>query len=210
MEGLEKIKAEVENEVSGFKVKQSHAVSIAAQYSVEECLHFATSFYTDKRYQVRSLSVFILGFIAHQSPESLAYLKNVVSRDENWRVQEILAKAFDSFCRGIGYEEALPVIREWLSDEHANVRRAVTEGLRIWTGRDYFRDHPQEAIQLLSALRSDDSEYVRKSVGNALRDISRKHPATVREATAKWDLSNRKVTQVYQLATKFLVKQPSD
>jgi HEAT repeat protein len=69
-------------------------------------------FYADKSYQVRSLGVFIFGFIAHQSSESLTYLKNVVSRDENWRVQEILAKAFDSYCRGSGFEEALPVIRE--------------------------------------------------------------------------------------------------
>ena len=57
------------------------------------------------------------------------------------------------------------------------MRRAVTEGLRIWTGRPYFHNHPEVAIQLLSQLRNDESEYVRKSVGNALRDISKKHKA---------------------------------
>ena len=51
----------------------------------------------------------------------------------------------------------------------ANVRRAVSEGLRVWMSRSFFKDNPKVAIQLLSALKSDSSEYVRKSVGNALR-----------------------------------------
>jgi 3-methyladenine DNA glycosylase AlkC len=101
-------------------------------------------------------------------------------------VQEILAKAFDRYCADIGYEQALPVIKEWLSDSSPNVRRAVTEGLRIWTGRPYFRDHPEIAVQLLSRLRDDESEYVRKSVGNAIRDISKKHKELVRNELQRW------------------------
>lgn len=60
-----------------------------------------------------------------------------------------------------------------MSDKKANVRRAVIEGLRIWTGRPYFKENPEIAIQLISEQKSDDSEYLRKSVGNALRDISK-------------------------------------
>ncbi len=112
-----------------------------------------------------------------------------MSRDSDWRVQEILAQAFDRYCADTGYEKALPPIREWLADSSPNVRRAVTEGLRIWTSRPYFRDHPKLAIQLLSQLRNDESEYVRKSVGNALRDISRKHKELVRAELQQWDIS---------------------
>lgn len=65
-------------------------------------------------------------------------------------------------------EAALPLIKEWLNSDCANVRRAVSEGLRVWTSRPYFKDNPQIAIQLLSSHREDKSEYVRKSVGNAL------------------------------------------
>jgi len=60
------------------------------------------------------------------------------------------------------------------------------------------------AIQLLSQLRADESEYVRKSVGNALRDISRKHKELIAEETRKWDISDKRVQQTYQLARKFL------
>ena len=65
-------------------------------------------------------------------------------------------------------EAALPLIKEWLNSDCANVRRAVSEGLRVWTSRPYFKDNPQIAIQLLASHREDKSEYVRKSVGNAL------------------------------------------
>ena len=56
---------------------------------------------------------------------------------------------------------------------YKNHRRAVTEGLRIWTSRPFFKDNPKEAIRLLSEYKTDENEYVRKSVGNALRDISK-------------------------------------
>ena len=34
----------------------------------------------------------------------------------------------------------------------------------------------EEAIQRLAALKKDSSVYVRKSVGNAFRDVSKKFP----------------------------------
>lgn len=61
-------------------------------------------------------------------------------------MQEVLAQAFDKYCAEIGYEQALPVIKEWLADPNPNIRRAVTEGLSIWTHRLYFREHPEVAI----------------------------------------------------------------
>ena len=57
-------------------------------------------------------------------------------------MQEVLAMAFDNHCKIIGYETALPLIEEWLNSDCANVRRAVSEGLRIWTSRPYFKDNP--------------------------------------------------------------------
>lgn len=148
--------------------------------------------------------MFLLGDLSVGDEQVLQYLRQTVSRDDNWRVQEILAKAFDTFCRKRGYEASLPEIRSWLADDHPNVRRAVSEGLRIWTGRDYFREHPEQAVQLLAALKDDESTYVRKSVGNALKDISKKHPDLIRAELAQWDVSQKPVRQVYDLAMKHL------
>lgn len=162
----------------------------------------ARSLYASKIPQARMLATFLFGKLAARSKESLAFLHLRVSQDENWRVQEILAKAFDQFCKDIGYDRALPVIRDWLADSSPNTRRAVTEGLRIWTARPYFDEHPQVAIQLLSPMRTDTSEYVRRSVGNALRDISRKHKDLIKAELKGWDLADKRVQQVHKLATR--------
>lgn len=118
--------------------------------------------------------------------------------------------AFDNHCRIIGYETAIPLIKEWLGSNKANVRRAVSEGLRVWTSRPYFKDHPQAAIDLLSANKGDENEYARKSIGNALRDISKKHPQLVAEELRRWDLSSKGIRQVYKLAGKFIEQEPAD
>jgi 3-methyladenine DNA glycosylase AlkD len=173
---------------------------------VEESIRIAKQLFESEIYQARSSATFIFGRLAVDSNETIEFLKRHVSKDNDWRVQEILAKAFDRYCADVGYEQAVPVIKEWMADSLPNVRRAVTEGLRIWTGRPFFRDQPEVAIQFLSQLRNDESEYVRKSVGNALRDISKKHKELVKIELQQWDITNNNVKQTHNLACKFLPK----
>ena len=200
VEGLER---EFSAHERGFLHEQRRARSDYASFDRKQALRAAYQAYRSEVYQVRMYAVFLLGHLS-QDPDVLSFLRNEVSADSNWRVQEVLAKAFDEFCAVKGYEEALPVIDEWLSDPHPNVRRAVTEGLRIWTSRPYFRDHPGDAVSRLSRLRGDSSEYVRKSVGNALRDISKKHPDLVAAELETWSLETKEVSQVYRLASKLI------
>ena len=116
-----------------------------------------------------------------------------------------MAKAFDEFCKKIEYEKALPTIDEWLKNNNPNTRRAVTEGLRIWTSRPYFKENPNEAIERIAGLKEDVSEYVRKSVGNALRDISKKFPELIKLELDSWKLESKEIKQVYKLASKLIV-----
>ena len=161
--------------------------------------------YESKVYQVRMYGVFLFGYLSADIG-ILKFMRDEVSKDDNWRVQEVLAKAFDEYCKNIGYENAIPVIDEWLSSDNPNTRRAVIEGVRIWTSRPYFKENPQEAINRLAALKEDASEYVRKTVGNALRDISRKFPELIKEELKTWNLENKEIKQVYKLASRFVVE----
>ena len=197
---IEKVK-KVEN---GFKEIKAEAELICSNNSIDECFILAKEFYLSEFYQVRELATFICGSISFKLNEALIFLRDKVSLDDSWRVQEILAMAFDTYCRGIGYENALLVIRQWLNHTNPNVRRAVTEGLRIWTSRDYFKQKPEVAISLLSNLKYDKSEYVRKSVGNALKDISKKHRDLIIAELETWDLSEKETNKVYKLASKFI------
>lgn len=164
--------------------------------------HFALSvkFLDDESYQVRMLATYMLGQLSTIHPEALKFLEIRVAEDPNWRVQEMLAKAFDHYSNIRGYEQSLPKINLWLADPDPNVKRAVIEGLRIWTGRPYFIEYPKLAIHLISAHRSEDSEYLRKSVGNALRDIGKKHPSELSEELSTWNLEDKRTFFTYKLA----------
>jgi len=59
---------------------------------------------------------------------------------------------------------------------------------------------------LLASLRADDSEYVRKSAGNALRDISKKHADLVRRELATWNVTDKRVATTHKLAAGFIGK----
>ena len=188
----------------GFQHIIDGADQIFSSYSKEQCLNFAFEWFKSKDYQVRMLATTMLGRLANEDNNALYFLKGQVSKDSNWRVQEMLAKAFDEVCKRRGYEKSVPLIEEWINDNNPNVDRAVTEGLRIWTSRPFFKEHPIMAIELISKHKGNESEYLRKSVGNALRDISKKHTNLVRQEVLKWDLSNPRILFTYKLASKLL------
>ena len=199
---LEKEFSLIEN---GFKEQERRALADYKAKGAAHCKELARLAYGSKVYQVRMYAVFLFGHLS-DSEEILAFMRDEVSKDENWRVQEVLAKAFDEFCKKVGYEQALLTIDEWLKNGNTNAKRAVTEGLRIWTNRPYFKDNPNEAIRRLASLKEDESEYLRKSVGNALKDISKKFPNLVKTELDSWDLGSKESLQTYKFASKFIKK----
>lgn len=187
----------------GFKEEEKRALVDYKTNDKNYIKRLAFSAFKSDVYQVRMYSVFLFGYLSEDS-DILTYMKDEVSKDSNWRVQEVLAKAFDEFCKKIGYDKSLPVIDEWLDSNNPNTRRAVVEGLRIWTSRPYFKENPNEAIRRIANLKDDSSEYVRKSVGNALRDISKKFPDLIKIELENWNLESKEINQVYKLASKFI------
>ena len=198
---LEKEFSLIEN---GFKEEEKRAFANYKSNDNERSKKMAFLAYKSNVYQVRMYGVFLFGYLSEQD-DILAFMRDEVSKDDNWRVQEVLAKAFDEFCKQTGYEKSLPIIDEWLKNNNPNVRRAVTEGLRIWTIRPYFKENPSEAIRRIAALKDDYSEYVRKSVGNSLRDISKKFPELIKIELDSWKLESKEIKQVYKLASKLIV-----
>ena len=190
---------------SGFKEEEKRALADYKNNDRAYIKKLAFLSYESKVYQVRMYGVFLFGYLSDDS-DILIFMRDEVSKDDNWRVQEVLAKAFDEYCKNKGYENSIPVVDEWLSSDNPNTRRAVTEGLRIWTSRPYFKENPQEAIKRIAPLKEDANEYVRKSVGNALRDISRKFPELIKEELKTWNVETKEIKQVYKLASRFIVE----
>lgn len=188
----------------GFQHIIDGADEIFSANSKEQCFEVALELFRNDAYQARMLATTILGRLAIEDNDALRFLKEQVSTDENWRVQEMLAKAFDEICKNRGYEKCFYLIENWLDDDNPNVVRAVTEGLRIWTSRPFFKENPSLAITLIAKHKAHESEYLRKSVGNALRDISKKHAELIRNEVQQWDLSNPRILFTYKLAAKLL------
>ena len=183
---------------------QKEAENVYKNNSIEECWKIATECYSSELYYIQAFGVFIMGLIAHKEKKAYTFLKNNVNKNPSWQVQEFLAMAFDNYCKSNGYEKSLPIINEWLNSKNENNRRAVTEGLRIWTKRPHFKENPKEAIKILSNNKTDESEYVRKSVGNALKDISKEYPDLIKNELKKWKLDTKEINQVYKLARKYV------
>ena len=208
MDDFERYLTEILPRQDSLRLVKDAAARYAGAHTEAQCRQTGIALYSSDNFQILEVGVLLLGYAAHAEPEALAFLRETVSAHESWKVQEVLAMAFDNHCRITGYEHSLPLIREWLADGRANVRRAVSEGLRVWTSRPYFCEHPEEAVAILAARREDESEYARKSVGNALKDIGKKYPDLLRRELCGWNLSSRAARQVYALASKYLPDLP--
>lgn len=78
----------------------------------------------------------------------------------------------------------------WARDQNDHVRRLASEGSRprLPWGKQIpaLIENPQPTLPLLTVLRDDPSEYVRKSVANHLNDIAKDHPGIVVRLAEQW------------------------
>ena len=103
---LEKEFSLIEN---GFKEEEKRALADYQSNDNTYTKELAFLAFKSNVYQVRMYSVFLFGYLSEQD-NILAFMRDEVSKDDNWRVQEVLAKAFDEFCKQTGYEKSLPII----------------------------------------------------------------------------------------------------
>jgi 3-methyladenine DNA glycosylase AlkC len=100
--------------------------------------------------------------------------------------------AWDSFRPHLARDLArgLRLLRPWVEDPDANIRRCAVEATRprgVWTEHmDALKRDPGPGLPLLEPLKSDPSDYVRRSVANWLNDASKSQPDWVRALCRRW------------------------
>ena len=92
---LEQEFSSIEN---GFKTEESRALQDFQSHDFAYCKTLAFAAYQSPAYQMRMYGVFLFGYLS-EDEEILHFMKEEVTKDENWRVQEILAKSFDTYCK---------------------------------------------------------------------------------------------------------------
>lgn len=89
----------------------------------------------------------------------------------------------------------LKLLKPWVTNSNFAVRRCAVEATRprgVWCAHiDALKSDPAPALPLLDPVRSDEADYVRRSVGNWLNDASKSNPTWVRELCARWRKESR-------------------
>ena len=109
------------------------------------------------------------------------------------------------------YEATMRFLRDWVHDPDEHVRRLVSEGSRPrlpWGQRlTRFIEDPAPTLELLEALRNDESLYVRRSVANHLNDIAKDHPELVLATARRWATSSTQGEFVVRHGLRTLIKR---
>ena len=103
-------------------------------------------------------------------------------------------------------------LRTWVEDGDEAVRRLASEGTRPllpWGPRvAALTNDPQIGIELVTALRHDPSETVRRSVANHLNDVAKAHPDMVVALLKEWMKEPNPVEdRMVRHALRTLIKQ---
>lgn len=108
-------------------------------------------------------------------------------------------------------EKSLVLMHKWAKDENNHVRRLASEGTRPslpWSFKLVeFIEQPQLTLPILNSLKEDADLYVKKSVGNHLNDLSKKHPQLVVDTVSAWDKNNVHSQWMAKRAVRSLIKE---
>jgi len=99
---------------------------------------------------------------------------------------------------------------QWTKHKNHHVRRLSSEGCRPrlpWAmALPEFKNNPQAILPILEELKTDDSEFVRRSVANNLNDISKDHPEIVLKIAHNWYGSNNQTNALIKHGLRTLLK----
>lgn len=112
----------------------------------------------------------------------------------------------------IKYEkEMLKQHIKWAKHKNHHVRRLASEGIRPrlpWAmALPAFKKDPSAVLPVIELLKTDESEYVRRSVANNLNDISKDHPQVVLDIVNKWKGIGKETDWIIKHASRGLLKQ---
>ncbi len=106
---------------------------------------------------------------------------------------------------------AIARMQQWATHAHPSVRRLASEGCRPrlpWgMAIASFKKDPAPILPIITQLRNDDAEYVRKSVANNLNDISKDNPDIVLKLANDWKGQSKNTDWILKHACRTLLKK---
>ncbi|MBN1802975.1 MAG: hypothetical protein JW891_15810 [Candidatus Lokiarchaeota archaeon] len=143
-------------------------------------------------------SLFLLSELIKQRPGSFDQITELLEKYANhseWAVRETSIYPILSGLRKKP-EIVLRKLKIWANSPEENLRRLVSESLRPRSQVKWLRDPSKngKVLECLSKLRKDPSIYVRKSVGNNIKDLSKYMPLEMLNLMEAWMEQQHKET----------------
>jgi 3-methyladenine DNA glycosylase AlkC len=118
--------------------------------------------------------------------KSVPFLEKLAD-NEDWVIRETVVDPIANTLAKFP-DNIFSILEGWALSSNENLRRIAIEGLRPKATVKWLRNPEanNKVFHLLGVLRNDSSEYVRKSVGNNLKDLSKYMPEKVLESATTW------------------------
>lgn len=122
------------------------------------------------------------------------------SADQHFGVREISWLAVRQKLT-LDLENSIAILTDWTRNEDENIRRFATEATRprgVWCEHiEILKHHPELALPILEALKSDPAKYVQDSVGNWLNDAGKTRPDFVESLCEQWEKESKTKETAY-------------
>lgn len=154
---------------------------------------------------VRSWGAFMIGKDDALSLNEKFQMIQLFASDKHFNVRE---EAWVALRMSVieSLEESLKILSTWVNNEDENIRRFASEITRprgVWCKHiETLKEKPELALCILEPLKTDESTYVRNSVGNWLNDASKTCPEFVIDLCKRWKKEN-----IQQVETEYIIKK---
>lgn len=135
-------------------------------------------------------SLLLLSELINYYPNQFEKIINIIEKcatHEQWTVRET---AIYPIIAGLkkNANQIFISLSNWAKNSDENLRRLVAESLRPKTEIKWIRDPSknENVLDIITLLRKDTSIYVRKSVGNNIKDLSKYMPDKMLDLMERW------------------------
>lgn len=146
-------------------------------------------------------------FIVQKGLDNLPVSDDYLKRITISHTAEFAVRPFIEKYRG----DMMDILLGWTAHPHEEVRRLASEGCRIrlpWGSTiQYLQSNPSNILPILTRLKNDPSQYVRKSVANNLNEISRTAPELAYTTACSWSGQTPETDWIVKHGCRTLMKQ---
>jgi 3-methyladenine DNA glycosylase AlkC len=196
IEDLEKKTVNTINETIG-----AGLLELAKKYNDKEILSIIGKHNSDL---VRGWAAYAIGKDESLNIEQMLKKIKPFAADKHFNVRE---EAWSAVRLKIimNLKKSIQILSTWAKNKDENIRRFASESTRprgVWCKHiEILKQNPELALPILESLKSDESKYVRDSVGNWLNDASKTKPKFVLDICRKWEKESK------SKETKYIIKK---